>query len=168
MSPEGELLWERVYFEYDSTLESSRIGTVLDFVELDNGDIMAVGRIRNITNDMLIIHVDSNGCLDPNDCEEVIGVDITTRVQELTEDLRRFNVYPNPTSGLLHIDMNASGIPPLRYTIMDVPGTNLLEGWLDLSSSNINVAILPNGVYFLYLYEDGKLYGVQKFIKVHE
>lgn len=168
MSPEGELLWERVYFEYDSTIESSRIGTILDFVELDNGDIIAVGDMRYDDYDMLIMRVDSNGCLDPDQCGEVNGVDITTSVQELPGVLSQFNVYPNPTSGLLHIDMNTSGMSPLHYTIMDVPGTKLQEGRLDSSTSSINVASLPNGMYFLFISEGGKSYGVQKFVKVNE
>jgi hypothetical protein len=61
MSPEGELLWERAYNEYDFAIQSNRIGTILDFVEVDNGDIIAVGDMRYDDYDMLIMRVDSNG-----------------------------------------------------------------------------------------------------------
>ncbi|HLF62599.1 MAG TPA: T9SS type A sorting domain-containing protein [Saprospiraceae bacterium] len=168
MSPEGELLWERAYYEYDSAIESSRIGTILDFAELDNGDIIAVGNVWYDDDDMLIMRVDSNGCLDPGDCHEVITVDITTGTQDLSEVTDRMRVFPNPSSEFLYFGIDASGLLPVDYTIVDIHGSKLQDGRLDSAISNVNVANLPNGMYFLYVYEGGKLYGVQKFVKVNE
>ena len=59
--------------------------------------------------------------------------------ENLTED---FKVYPNPTSGMLHVDVPE----PAPYQIVNVLGQTLMSGQI---ADEIDVSGLPEGIYFI-------------------
>ena len=57
--------------------------------------------------------------------------------------------YPNPTSKVLFIELEASEAS--NYQMMDMMGKVISNGTLNPGQSNINVSSLPKGVYFIQL-----------------
>jgi len=109
---------------------------------------------------------DTNPLINP-DAEEILGNDIdencdgrdnTTATNEL--DGPQYTLYPNPTSGLLHID----GIEYERMTISDKLGRKVKE-----ESGNqhmINLSEYSNGLYLIQFYDaKNNLIGLSKIIK---
>jgi hypothetical protein len=165
MSPEGELLWERTYFDIDTNDKESRRGVLLDFVELDNGDIMAVGNFRYEDNDMLIMRVDSNGCLDPENCHEVNIVDIITATQSVPYESRNLTIYPNPVPDILHIEFESS-VYQLDIELLDTNGRIVTIGILTEGHGEINTSELPAGIYWVNLKQDEIVIAIGKCVKI--
>lgn len=76
------------------------------------------------------------------DCDEVYeqhhhGLDETP--------MASFQIYPNPTDGLLHVETVCTPSLPMEYRITNLLGQTLLTG----SSPQIDVSPLPAGLYFI-------------------
>ncbi len=164
MSPDGELLWERTYFDIDTNDMESRRGALFDFVELENGDIIAVGYFRYEDDDMLIMRVDSNGCLDSDDCHEV---NILTKSNELQTVLENIILYPNPAVSVLNITCETNQYQ-LTFDIVDMLGQVVAGGFLINGQTNQNIKELNNGLYIVNLYDQGRLITSEKFVKIGE
>jgi endonuclease/exonuclease/phosphatase family metal-dependent hydrolase len=63
-------------------------------------------------------------------------------VNEIAMDMVR--VYPNPTTGVLHVDVPN----PTMYRITNLMGQILMSGQ---TNKEINISMLPDGLYFLYI-----------------
>ncbi len=99
--------------------------------------------------------VDTNGCQSTSDRYAVIGG--ATAVG--TEVVSALQVYPNPTSGILHV----SGGKGLQYHITTADGRTVVRGEMSLF---IDISHLPTSLYLLYLYDnDGNLLQVHKITK---
>jgi len=165
MSPDGDLLWEHTYYEYDSMLESSRFGALFDFVELEDGDIMAVGNmLYNLQSDMLIMRVDSNGCLDPDECEEVIPINTLTSTENPSLNMQRVALYPNPARDILQVEFESNQYH-LQVEVLDISGRIIANGFLTGGRGDVNTAKLPAGIYWLHIKREGKVMASRKFVK---
>lgn len=80
------------------------------------------------------------------------------------------NPYPNPTGGVVMIDLSVGDTPEVRLQIYDVLGRevlSLMNNRLSGGASNtvtIDVAHLPQGVYFVRAEGAGKSSGVTSFV----
>lgn len=163
MSPAGELLWERTYYEYDSTIASSRLGAIFDFIELENGDIMAVGYLRYDTHDMLVMRVDSNGCLDPGNC---YTVNILTATHDFPlQSKHQLLLYPNPVQDMLHIAIEST-VYQLDVEVLNMSGRPVTTGILTNGQGEINTSNLSGGLYWVTVRQDGKILASGKFVKI--
>jgi Secretion system C-terminal sorting domain len=165
MSADGQLLWERTYYEFDSTIGqngSSRRGTLYDFIELENGDILAVGNFRYEDNDMLIMRVDSNGCLDPDDCNEV---NILTGTKEVDRSNHDILLYPNPVRDVLNIEFETNEYQ-LDIEVIDVSGRAVITNQLTSGLGSVETGMLPSGVYLISIKHRGRIIAIEKFSKV--
>lgn len=165
LSTEGDLLWERTYYEYDSTIESSRLGAIFDFVELDNGDIMAVGYLRYNNNDMLIMRVDSNGCLDPDNCHTVNIITGTHDLPQRTD--QRILLYPNPVRDILQIKFR-SNTYHLEIEVLDITGRIVTDGILTEGFGEVDTSRLPGGLYWVSVEQEGRVLALEKFVKIEK
>jgi hypothetical protein len=79
-----------------------------------------------------------------------------------------FNVYPNPTSGLLNIEFETSG-KIIELELFDILGRSALKGTLQhaggLFQHAININDLNRGVYFLKISAEGKSATVKVTLK---
>jgi hypothetical protein len=82
------------------------------------------------------------------------------------ENSRQIKVFPNPTDGILNIEI--PDYPNKQLLITDILGR--IEKTLSLQSetTNINISNLPNGIYYLNLYENNLMLGNSKFVVLHE
>ncbi len=167
MTSSGNLLWERVYFEYDSTWSqngSSRIGNLFDFIELDNGDIMAVGNFRYSDNDMLIMRVDSNGCLDAEDCHEV---NILSTTKDIKLSQSKFTIYPNPVYEEINIEFGTNQYV-LNVEIQGITGRVVISGLLINGRAQMSLSDLKDGMYVIIVKNHGQVMVSGKFVKLRE
>ncbi|HZV70176.1 MAG TPA: T9SS type A sorting domain-containing protein [Saprospiraceae bacterium] len=165
MSPKGELLWERTYYEFDSTLGqngSSRIGSLLDFIELNNGDIMAVGTLMYNDDDMLIIRVDSNGCLDSEDCHEV---NILTATEGIKHSQSKLTIYPNPVIDMINIELETNQYH-LDIEMYDIMGKLVANGMMTSGWGQVETFSLHSGVYVINVRYHGQVIATSKFVKL--
>lgn len=166
MSPDGELLWEHTYYEYDSTLESSRFGALFDFIELEDGDILAVGNmLYDLQSDMLIMRVDSNGCLNSSECDEVIHINTLTSTGNISTDVERVSLYPNPVRDILQIELE-SNTYQLEIEILNITGRIVANAFLTNGRGEVNTAQLPGGIYWISIKQDGRIMATGKFVKI--
>ena len=89
-----------------------------------------------------------------SDCDPVLEIE--------DYDLSKIEIYPNPATNMLNIKVDAVLIGE-NYSLYDNMGKNFLVGKLNSKISNIDMAELPEGVYFLII--GGNLKQVIKVIK---
>ena len=93
MSPDGELLWEKIFVEIDPEDGESKGGAIWDVEELENGDLLGTGYLRNESWDVLLFKTDDNGCINEDDCDKV---SIITTTEELSDDYQSIKLFPQP------------------------------------------------------------------------
>ena len=61
-----------------------------------------------------------------------------------------FAVYPNPTDVILFVQtLRATSLPNQTYRITNLMGQTLLQGRISAETQQIDIAILPEGMYFI-------------------
>lgn len=155
ISPDGELIWERSYIELDED-GNNKTGLIFDVEELDDGTVMAIGRLRNDNGDILIMRLDSEGCL-IEDCE---AVSVFTDTDDIEESDTEFSIYPNPTLDQLNISSQKIYETIKLYNI-----DGRLQQTLGYDST-INVERLNKGIYLIELVDINKKSQWSKFVKM--
>jgi hypothetical protein len=97
------------------------------------------------------------------------GATLTTvSIQEVDAAILDVNVFPNPTSELLKIQINYSLLEQIIITISDLQGKELYNGVYAAMSNTIgvNTASYTSGVYILSIKDTNKVtIGTYKIIK---
>ncbi|HTF05421.1 MAG TPA: T9SS type A sorting domain-containing protein, partial [Bacteroidia bacterium] len=76
-----------------------------------------------------------------------------------------FNVFPNPATDVLTIQVNAT-VSDLQYcTVTDVLGREVMRVPVNNSSLTVSVAKLASGVYYWTMWSDEKAEGSGRFVK---
>jgi len=164
----GNMLWERAYVEIAPD-GRDKGGSLWDVLELDNGDLMAVGYVTNINKwDPLLIRTDADGCIDQGttNCPQVQIIDLMSgTVDEIGEDV--VSIYPNPSyEGNVTIDIpNYDNTVKYSYSVQSSDGGAVNVGTL---SQKVNALSLdmPSGLYIVSLLQDGKPILNQKWIVI--
>ena len=158
----GNLLWEK-YF-YLNNMDSLSSSGYLDYVILDNDNsFWAVGRLDNRINkgietniadpDILLVHLDANGCI-LNDCSDGFLVEDTPTIIDELSTPEEFKYYPNPTSDKIHF----SGFEKItKIELYSLDGKRLLVNEI-IGGDGLDVSMINKGVYVLSCYfMDGKV-----------
>ena len=81
------------------------------------------------------------------DCDEVYQV-YHNGLNESAEN--QFNIYPNPTNGVLVVETRrATSLPTQTYRITNLMGQTLMTGTITAETQQIDVSALPEGMYFI-------------------
>jgi hypothetical protein len=155
----GQLIWLKAFYR-DVYLPDNNLldGSFLDAVELENGDIIAVGHQGNYLNfdpiingqrpdhDILIIRMDTNGCIDPK-CETITKIEstVSTTQHHETAGYTAF-LFPNPSDGSMEL-MNHTVVASV--SVFDLNGS-LLFRQADPGRS-LDLTGLPPGLYIAHL-----------------
>lgn len=75
-------------------------------------------------------------------------IDVTTD-NEIFNMTHSMDVYPNPATNRLHIDLNQYENLPLNYSILDIQGRVVQQGVFTQTTNDINIQALESGVYHL-------------------
>ena len=86
-------------------------------------------------------------------------------ITEIGENIANNNpiaVYPNPTDGVLFVQtLRATSLPNQTYRITNLMGQTLLTGQIMAETQQIDVAALPEGVYFITVGETTRKFVVR-------
>lgn len=142
----GDTIWTKLYRHplYD---DDSMLHSVKDIIELDNGDIVAMGDIypAGEESDIWYFKVDSNGCFSDENCDDKIQ--ILTNTNEIDESFTKLTLYPNPCTNDLNI------VSKNEIVRVELYG---LEGSLQYISAGevttIDVSQFKKGCYILKSY----------------
>ncbi|MFZ1706019.1 MAG: T9SS type A sorting domain-containing protein [Saprospiraceae bacterium] len=166
MSPDGEMLWERVYFDINSIDGESRNGNFLDIEELEDGGFLLTGRTRNQTLDLLIVRTDSTGCIDPG-CGEVNILDLTSDTEDVDKEENKVVIFPNPMSDegfsvyIKDFEQNQN----YSIKVYNYLGNVMFSDKISQRLSNISTD-WHAGIYFVEISKDGHALLKEKLIKL--
>jgi len=88
-------------------------------------------------------------------CQDIVGIDDRILIKD------KINVYPNPTTGILKININ------FEYTTSKVSVYNIVGDRLLLINDNLelNIQSLPSGTYYINIMIDNKI-EIKKVVKI--
>lgn len=157
---DGDSLWMREYFYYDSVLVDCQ-GVFRDVQPTPDGGFVVVGEARGNINgnnppglsvDVWVVKVDSLGCIEPG-CNIPLG--ITTQITNLRDAL---TVFPNPVpqGGPVTVQL---ALPegfrkePLRLSVVSADGRLVEERDLTPHTSQLTLhtSTYASGLYHLHL-----------------
>jgi hypothetical protein len=89
---------------------------------------------------------------------------LTTAVGDLSETGALLRVFPNPASGRVQVSVGEQ-LADADIRLLDARGVLLQAFQFEaFNATEISVADLPAGVFFLSVFSGGKPYGVQKLL----
>jgi hypothetical protein len=155
---DGKLLWEKAFYRDRPVLDFCE-GSFSDVEETDNGDLIAVGNIRNYLEydpvvmqgrsdpDIFIVRMDANGCID-DQCEmltKIIPDTISSTLNTAHVDDEAL-LYPNPSNGHMELLNNES---VSRLSFYTAQGALVKE--VDTPDQDLFLTYLPAGMYIVHL-----------------
>ena len=164
ISPEGELLWKRYYQHIAGQGPSHYIN---DLAQAPDGGFIMVGEVRDTVNaprqQGWLLKVDEYGCLVPG-CELVNSAEETKTGGDAKVNLL---LYPNPVGEQLQLYFSAEESAEYAFRILDAQGREWRRFSTHLSEVTLLVELgeLPGGVYYLQCLRNGKVVGVEGFVK---
>jgi len=88
-----------------------------------------------------------------------------TSIDKLT--LLGFNLFPNPTDGILIVEYGEAKFQDIRLRISDINGRLILQERLDeFNRSELDISVLTAGTYILTILSEQKNLGTSKIIKL--
>ncbi|HRG40556.1 MAG TPA: T9SS type A sorting domain-containing protein [Saprospiraceae bacterium] len=158
MSADGKLLWEKAFYRDRRVLDFCE-GSLHDVEETENGDIIAVGNLRNYLEydpivmqgrsdpDIFIVRMDANGCIDDK-CEMLTKVfpDTLSSAINTSHFFEEAMIYPNPSNGHIELLNNEAVSRLYFYTAQGVLAKEVATPDQDLFLTD-----LPSGMYIIHL-----------------
>ena len=145
----------------DPTLTADAAGASYQWLDCDDSDAMIGGATDQaympLANGSFAVEVTENGCVDTSDCVSVFTVGIDNLKDEL------FQVYPNPTSNQVTIDLGSETSGSVR--IFDVAGKTVYSEQITSSKATLDVSAIAEGVYTLQFVSETGLTKIQRVVK---
>ncbi len=174
---EGDSLWMREYFYYDSVLVDCQ-GVFRDVQPTPDGGFVVVGETRGNINgnnppglsvDVWVVKVDSLGCIEPG-CNIPLG--ITTQITNMGYALTLHPVPLSPSKGEqlhvgIHLPANFKTEGPLALTVVSMEGKWVRQGAVPTSAPNevvLDVTGLAPGAYTVHLSDAHTWIAGKKFV----
>ena len=161
----GKLLWQKAFYRDRPVLDFCN-GYFNDVVELDNGDLIAVGRLDNyleydpvvmqgrIDPDILIVRMDANGCID-DDCKMLTKIypDTTSSTTNTISEVEEAMLYPNPAHGGMYLLGNDEVSKITFFTLQGVLAHEIFK-----PSDEITLPDFLSGLYIAHVHlKSGKV-----------
>lgn len=122
----------------------------------------------------LTIHVENPFIDDDVALQSVVDIDnICLTAQEIVSTSEpgepdfEFRVFPNPNSGAFTLELPQAATPGMAFRIIGLTGQILLEKRAEAGSAQqaLEARLLPAGLYFVQVIEDGRVVGIKRFVK---
>jgi len=78
--------------------------------------------------------------------------------------LSTVNIYPNPTTGLITIEIEETTSESVSLTIQSINGKTLMSKQINQRKTVLDVSDIPNGIYFITIVDKDQI-GRFKMIK---
>ena len=173
LTADGKMLWEKAFYRDRPVLDFCE-GIFSDVEETENGDLIAVGNIRNYLEydpvvmqgrsdpDIFIVRMDANGCID-DQCEMLTKIipDTLSNTLNTSQAYEEAMLYPNPSNGTLQV-LNNKGIANISF--YTTQGAVVKE--VDAPDQDLLLTDLPSGMYIVHLQlKSGKI--IKQKIIIH-
>lgn len=173
MTADGKLLWEKAFYRDRPVLDFCE-GVFEDVEETENGDLIAVGGLKNYLEydpivmqgrsdpDIFIVRMDANGCIDDK-CEMLTKIipDAISSIVNTEQAYEEAMLYPNPSNGQMELLNNKEVSKLYFYTAQGVLAQEIATPDQDLSLTD-----LPSGMYIVHLLlKSGKI--IKQKIIIH-
>lgn len=114
--------------------------------------------------------VSSQGGEDTHSYAQVDKVCFNGTVVTATNDPRQqasFRLYPNPNSGAFTLELPQAATSGMHFRILSLTGQILMKKIAEAGSARqkLEVEALPAGLYFLQVVEEGRVVGMERFVK---
>ena len=154
MDANGNELWHKTYRISGMDAHSTDF-EIKDMRPTSDGGFICSGFVAPAlpdtgTQDMWLLKIDSNGCADTA-CSLITGIPSTQHSQLNTNSLA---VYPNPTNGIITIELPKNSTSG-SFRLINVRGKEVLDKIINSSTNQIDVSHISKGIYF-YRYRDKK------------
>ena len=103
------------------------------------------------TNGEYAVILSGNACADTSSCHIILGVSI----DELADKLN-IEVFPNPTTGIVHIQN--TNRKTLTLEVLDITGRQVFTTKLNESDTEINLSNFAGGIYLFKFYNEKEVY----------
>ena len=126
---------------------------------LDTGDTWsnAPDTILNLTTPVLYSPSNDSAWIVGTGGKIYIGVCNTVSINTMTLDMA-VNIYPNPSTDIINVNIVSESIERINYTLTDMTGRVIEKGQWNINSSSstytLNIADIISGVYMLQLNTD--------------
>jgi hypothetical protein len=161
---------------------SNRILSIINILELDNGDLMTVGALardngkipQNNNYDAWIGRTNANGCFgDTCTYDGIYWRLLDLSLSSATEDLPTSQQYeplslsPVPATSSLTLRPVDDVAYPIQYRISTIEGQQIEVGLITTSAYlDIDVSYLPSGTYIMHTRDKSGKVSVGKWIKM--
>lgn len=161
---QGDTIWAH-WYQHPQYEGNRKNHYIYDIVELDNGDIWALGEIQDYDGDNVrrvwVFKINEFGCMEEgvNDC-----VTITSSIDNylLNDDLK---IIPNPTEGIFYLQTeNIDQIK--KVEIFDFTGKMKTAFYNPVEK--MNISNFPSGVYMIRAYLKNGSWVNKKVLKINE
>jgi hypothetical protein len=137
----------------DLEIMSLAEGAAYQWLDCDENYAQVVGEVNqsfiSTENGTYAVQVSENNCIDTSDCITILTVG------SLNELSNQILVYPNPSSGILHIEGLETLKSSTKISILDIHGNIIKRIGLEAKTLNLN-AFSP-GRYYLEIAYNGQL-----------
>ncbi|RMG88838.1 MAG: T9SS C-terminal target domain-containing protein, partial [Bacteroidetes bacterium] len=160
LTPEGDLIWHRKYTNAPMNVHEDIFWNV---IPTSDGGILCVGTTRDsITHqDVWVVKLDEYGCLEP-------GCEVIDATQETNIPQSDLSVFPNPTDGIVNIELKDKSDWFKQIQILSLSG-QLLDDVQFLPTYRTGIFTTNLGKYapgvYLVRVRTNKGIGIRKIVK---
>jgi hypothetical protein len=110
-----------------------------------------------------VVGTDSNGCFDSTSV--VQNVSLCTGIFNASNHSNFVDVYPNPSSGEIWVNLNNLNLKEMEFKIENLLGQSLVFGKVPNDFFVTNISGFTPGLYFLRIEQEGKLIASKRIVK---
>ena len=148
MSNEGDVIWSKKYL-HPSLSDPGLFHDINDIIELDNGDIIALGLIREPgkVNRIWSMKVNEHGCFGEEICADELITSIDEKIN-INQNRNGIQLYPNPASHAVRISaLEEQTIVKIKVVALD--GNSTFEKCIDSNEYSLNIENFVQGIYLV-------------------
>ena len=155
ITQEGEVLWQHIYKLPFSPLPIQYYSGLLGMTALPSGNIIACGYFRDLT-DLIdeeqgwLVKMDADGCIDKN-CKTLLGDQEVIEIDELL-----LGIYPNPSNGLIKVNIPRTDINEYKINIYDLMGKKIISTKLSIGINEVDLSNKISSGVLIYNITNGK------------
>lgn len=114
-----------------------------------------------------VIYTTSDASGNTASCSFTVTISCPNATDGSTPGLEELNLFPNPTSDVLTIDLQTPASFEMTISVIDVTGRVVFERPClpNMQIQNFDLTNIPNGLYFLYLKTSEQNLAFNKFVK---
>jgi hypothetical protein len=93
------------------------------------------------------------------------SVSICTSLNSLLQNDLNYSIYPNPTSGIINIDLENKNNRLIKIELLNAIGQVIMTETYESNRFTFNLHNYPAGIYFIKIIEQNKVIALEKIIK---